>query len=392
MHDDVRNPTFPPGGSIEVVSRSELGRCAHWGTAFASERKDHRYYELVEDAIHSEFDYRYFVIRDEAGEVRSVQPFFLLDQDLLAGTTPRIQTIAERLRRLWPRFLRVRTLMVGCVAGEAHLDATGEVSRRSYAQLLAASIMDHARALGAKLVVLKEFPAADREALACFLGQGFARVPSMPMVSLGIDYKNFEQYLANALSHRTRANMRRNFREAARGGAIEMIVTKDITPHVDEIYPLYLAVYERSKLHFEKLSKEFLAGIGRRMPDKARFFLWRRADKVVAFSLCMVHGDAVYSEYIGLDYSVALQLHLYYVSFRDIVTWAMERGYKTIRSSGLNYEPKYHLRYSLDPLDLYVRHTSTAINAILKRVLPLLAPVRNDKTLKRFANHHELQG
>lgn len=49
---------------LEVVARGDLQRCPRWRGAFADERKDHRYYELVEDTLHPEFDYRYFVFKD----------------------------------------------------------------------------------------------------------------------------------------------------------------------------------------------------------------------------------------------------------------------------------------------------------------------------------------
>ena len=104
----------------------------------------------------------------------------------------------------------------------------------------------------------------------------------------------------------------------------------------------------------------------------------------------MVQGDTIYDEYIGLDYSVALDLHLYHYTFRDIVGWAMANGYKWYCSTGLNYDPKLHLKCKLAPLDLYVRHTSPAVNAMLKMILPLLDPVRYDKNLRRFGNYDEL--
>jgi hypothetical protein len=83
-------------------------------------------------------------------------------------------------------------------------------------------------------------------------------------------------------------------------------------------------------------------------------------------------------------------LHLYHYTFRDIVSWAMAKGYKYYRSSGLNYDPKLHWRSTLDPLDLYVCHTSRLLNAVLRLALPWLGPVRHDKTLKRFPNYDRL--
>jgi hypothetical protein len=62
-------------GSVGIVSRAELAECSYWGSAFFDKRKDHRYYELVEDTIRQEFEYRYFTIKDEHGAVRAVQPF-----------------------------------------------------------------------------------------------------------------------------------------------------------------------------------------------------------------------------------------------------------------------------------------------------------------------------
>jgi hypothetical protein len=377
-------------GHVEVVKRAALARCRRWTCAFANERKDHRFYEIVEGTINPEFDYRYFVIKDDNGEPRAVQPFFILNQDLLAGTGPRMRAVAASIRRLWPNFLQMRTLMVGCSAGEGHLDGADESSRRASARRLASAIVHHARRMKTHLVVMKEFPARYRPTLQCFVQAGFTRVPSLPMTRLNIDYASFEDYMRRALRSQTRTKLRRKFRALNRAPPVEMSLETDVTPIIDEVYSLYLQVYARSKLRFEKLTPEYLCALGQTMPDKTRFFIWRHMGKIVAFNLCMVQGDAVYSEYIGLDYTVALDLHLYFVAIRDVTTWAIAHGYRSYCSSALNYEPKYHLRHRLDPIDLYVRHTSAIINAVLRRLLPWLEPARHDPILRRFSNYKEL--
>jgi hypothetical protein len=141
-----------------------LARCNRWQRAFADKRKDRRYYELVEDTILEAFEYKYFAIEDEHRDVIAIQPFFLLDQDL--------RVLIDSIRRVWPRSLKIRTLIVGCVAGEGHLDAD-ELSLGSKAELLAAAVVTHAHDLKARLIVLKEFPAKYRVPLQCFLGHGF---------------------------------------------------------------------------------------------------------------------------------------------------------------------------------------------------------------------------
>lgn len=378
--------------TVRICSRAEVQRSAHWARAFARERRDHRYYEIVEDTIRQDFEYRYFAIEDKHGEIHAVQPFFLLDQDLLQGVGPNARKLAELTRRAWPRFMRVRTLMLGCAVGEGHLDDVANLSQELQARLLASAIIRHARELKAPLIVLKEFSAKYRAALECFIDHGFTRVPSLPMTKLNIDYASFDDYARKALNSATRRKLRKKFETTARAAPIHLSIVDDVTPIADDLYPLYLQVYHRSKLHFEKLTKEYLCRIGQQMSDRTRFFIWQQQAKIVAFSLCMIEGDSLYAEYVGFDYSVALDLHLYHYAVRDMITWAITNGYKWFRSSALIYDPKLHLRHQLDPIDLYVRHTSPIANLVLKLVLPLIEPTRGDETLKKFPNYHDLWG
>jgi predicted N-acyltransferase len=184
--------------------------------------------------------------------------------------------------------------------------------------------------------------------------------------------------------------LRKKLAATAEISDIRMSVTDDATSFVNEIYPLYLQVFERSKMQFEKLTKEFFREIGQRMSDKVRFFAWRRGNVLVAFSLCMVQEDSLYAEYVGFDYTVALDLHLYHYIVRDMISWGISNGYRWFRSSGLNYDPKLHMRHRLDPIDLYARHTSAFVNAIFRLALPWIVPARYDATLKLFPNYREL--
>ena len=187
--------------------------------------------------------------------------------------------------------------------------------------------------------------------------------------------------------------MRRKLRAAERvTPPITVSLVDDVSAIVDEIYRLYLAVYDRSPMQFEKLNKKFLCEITKRMPDKVRYFVWRQGEKIIAFGLCTVSGETICHEYVGFDYDVAFDVNLYYVVFRDIIGWAIENGYKRFYSGSLNYDPKWHLRQSLYPIDLYVRHTSGPINAVFRKLLPLLEPTRSDPILPNFHNYPELWG
>ena len=202
-------------------------------------------------------------------------------------------------------------------------------------------------------------------------------------------YSSFDDYLNKAIKSKRRTEFRRKFKAAEQSSPIALEVAQRRTRHRRNFCALRRG-FRALALHFEKLTKEYFLEVGRRMPDKARFFIWRQDGKIIAFSLCLIQGDTLYGEYLGLDYSIALDLHLYFYVMRDMISWAIANGFKSIVSTSLGYAPKLQMRHALEPLDLYIRHASPLINALFQRFLPLLEPVRGEETLKKFPNYKDL--
>src|SRR5262249_25076969 len=383
------NSVRTPQAMAQVVTSSELRNCDAWQRAFQNKCKDHRYYEIVEETLDGGFEHHYLALEDDSGNARAIQPVFFVRQNLVEGMPGKISSLVERVRKMFPRFLTMRVLMVGCAAGTGDLGACDAKDQQWLANALRASLATYARQHKASLVVLKDFPATYRSDLETFPVNGYARIPSMPMTRLSLHYGNWDEYF-RTLSKATRKDLRRKFRKAERAPKIEMEVVSDITPFVDELYPLYLAVHERSPLKFETLTKDYFRAIAKRMPERACFFVWRQSGKMVAFSFCLVCDGKIYDECIGLDYSVALDLHLYFYTLRDIISWALQQGLKYYYSNPLNYEPKLHLDCELVPLDLYVMHTNPLLNPIFGRLIKYLGPTRHDPVLQRFPNADQL--
>jgi len=377
-----------PQGIVKIVTRAELQGCTAWQCAFQDKCKDHRFYEIIERTL-ANFEYHYLLLEDHSGNVRAIQPIFFVRQNLVEGLPGKLRTLIETVRHWFPRFLTMRVLMVGCAAGEGHLGACDSKDEPWVARALHASLRSYALQNKASLVVLKDFPAKYRLTLGGFSANGYSRVPSMPMTRLPLHYHDFDEYLST-LSRATRKSLRRKFRKTERAPKIDMEVASDITPHVDEIYPLYLQVHERSRFKFETLTKEFFCRIGQQMPERTRFFIWRQLGKIIAFSFCLVCDDTIYDECLGLDYNVAFDLHLYFYTLRDVIRWAIDQGLGYYCSGPLNYDPKLHLGCELVPLDLYVMHTATFFNPIFRRVLKYLEPTRYDPVLRRFPNADQL--
>ncbi|MBN9132987.1 MAG: GNAT family N-acetyltransferase [Nitrosospira multiformis] len=242
------------------------------------------------------------------------------------------------------------------------------------------------------MIVLKDFPSSYRPALNCFSSGDYVRIPSFPACQINLTYRDFDDYMERALSYKTRKNLRRKFRDADRLDNYSMEVLSDLTSVLDEIYPLYNQVIARTKFQFEVLTKEYFAGLATGLNGSGRFFVWRDSfGKIVAFNICVLYGKILRDCYIGLDYKIALSAHLYFVSFRDIISWAIENQVEQYHTSALNYSPKLHLKLELSPLDLYVRHVSPMINFFFRRLIPLLEPTRYDPVLPKFRNFQDLR-
>jgi hypothetical protein len=373
-------------GTAEVVRSARSIAPEIWARTFAGEARDSRYYQVIEETLPEKFDYRYLILRNaETGET-AVQPFFFIAQDLTDGLPRKVRQMVARAQRTFPRFLVMRVLMVGCAVGEGQVAC----SEPWAVQALHEALRVVARQSRASVIVFKDYPARHREALSHFSNDGYRRVPSMPAAKVDLAYNDFDDYMQRRLGKVFRKNLRRIFRASEAIGRPEMTVCEDVSAIIDEVYPLYQQTLSRADFSFEELTPEFLARIGREMPDKVRFFLWRLDGKLIAFNFCLLHEGVLYDMDIGLDYSVALDLHLYFVTWRDVFNWAITNGVSTYYTAPLNYDPKLHLRLELAPLDLYVCHTSRLINPAFRMAMNFLQPVRHHPILRQFPNAHEL--
>jgi hypothetical protein len=354
-----------------------------WRGTFRRHVRDARFYELTEQTLNDQFTQRYFVLRNEATGATAVQPFFFANQDLTAGLPRSIREPVRRLRRRWPKLLFLSMLMVGSPAGEGQLDLREPWLCRALREALLA----YQKVSRPSIVMLKDFPSEYRPLFAEFTRNGFCRMPGMPGAQLKLDFASFDEYLRTKLSKVFRKNLRRKFKLLGHHPPITMEVVPDITPYIDEILPLYLQVYQRAKLSFEVLNREYFLGVSALLPDKVRYFLWRQEGQIIAFNLCMIHDGVLHDLEVGFDYALALDLHLYFVTWRDVIQWCLKHGVHTYHAGPLNYDPKLHLRLELLPQDVYARHASGVVNRILKIAMNYLGPVRYEPLLREFPNY-----
>jgi predicted N-acyltransferase len=280
----------------------------------------------------------------------------------------------------------MKLLMVGCAAGEGQMASTAPWALTILHEALPAV----ARRFGASVIVLKDCPADYRAALARHFPD-YRRVPGMPAATLDLTgYSSFEDYLQRRVGKVYRKNLRRKFRKLDSAAPIIMEVLTDARDWVPELFSLYWQTFERSEFQFEVLNREFFERLGGDMPDKTRFFIWRQEGRIIAFNVCLVDDGVIYDLDLGMDYSIALDLHLYFVTWRDIVQWSMENGLRMYHTGPLNYDPKLHLKLKLAPQDIYARSVTGWMNPFFKIAMGFMHPVRHDRVIRQFENARDL--
>lgn len=350
--------------------------------AFEGQAKSFGYHDIAARTLAAQFEHRYIVLQDRRTGRAGVQPVFFVNQDILEGLPGRLHAALIWPRRFFPGWLRMRMLMVGCPAGDGALDSR----EQWFVEGLCEALGIYAKKTKASAILLKDFPAVYREVLAPLADRGYRRVPSMPACKLDFDFASFEAYMKEKLGRK----LRYKYIKLNKKEAIPFEVLTDVAPIAGELYELYRQTHERSKMRFERLTPEFFTLIGSEMPGTARYFVWRVDGKIAAFALCLVHEGTMYHLNIGFDYSVSFDLQLYYVTIRDLFQWALDNGLRHYVTGQLNYDPKLHLKMTLDPLDLYARHTNPLVNPFFKFALGFLQPVRHDPTIRQFPNYSEL--
>lgn len=379
----------PGGHGFEVFDRIEAIAPETWQAMFRPHWKDYRYFQTLEETFAEEFPQRYLVLRDAGGEVRAIQPLFLVAQDITAGLSARVRA----LLRPWRRWLTLRLLMAGCVVGDGQVGARKGEDLPAVCAALAGALELYARREGISLILFKDLPMYCRRTFGALTRQRrFTRVRSLPGVTLNLaGLSSFEDYMQKRLGKATRKSLRRKFRELEdRPPLILEVKTAVDEAEATQLHRLYEEVALRGDVHFEVFTREYFLTLGERMPEQTRYFIWRHEGRIVAFSFCTVFRDAIYDNDLGLDGALASPLHLYYQTFRDIVRWALAHGITRYHSAPFNYHPKLRLGMELTPLDLYARHRFAPANWALRLLSPLLAPTRQEPLLAEFPNAHQL--
>ena len=356
------------------ISRSitEIGQ-KEWESAYPLIPEGYGYLKTSEQTLGLQFKFYYVSIYDE-GKIVFVAPVFVADYPL---TT----TLGQRIV---PKLFTLRVCICGSPTCEGRLGMRETLRWKEMLDILVREMDSIAKKEGASVLAFKEFSKVYDDPFAFLKKQGFHKFSALPSVELDLPFGSFEKYLST-LSKKTREDLRRKFKKVDGLVKIEMEVREELGGLLDEAYALYLANLDKAEMTFEKITKDFFRKIPKNMPGQTRFFIWRIDGRLVAFSMCLLSGDLMVGEYLGFDYSVAYKYHLYFIAFRDKITWCIKNGIRKYETGALNYDPKKRLDFKFIPQYIYAKHRNSIRNHLLSILIWALEPQRHDPVLRSMA-------
>lgn len=196
---------------------------------------------------------------------------------------------------------------------------------------------------------------------------GFYLVEGQALAYVSIDFKSIDEYLQR-LSKTRRKEFRKKLREASHVQVEELHCGAE--QFFDEnflhvLYEMYLAVFNQSEIHFDKLSPGFFRDLLQKRDSGGRVFLYRDAGDLIGFNICFVANNNLVDKYIGFVYPQAREANLYFMSWFYNLEYALKHGLKYYIAGWT--DPK--VKAALGAKFTMTRHAVYIRNRLLRSIL-----------------------
>lgn len=159
---------------------------------------------------------------------------------------------------------------------------------------------------------------------------GFLSVEGQALAYVPIDFENREEYLGR-LSKSRRKNLKRKLKSLDQL-RVETLRTGDVAFQNAEfrahLYQLFLNVYHQSEIHFDLLTAGFFDEILQNSLSNGIVFCYWKDEILVGYNICYEYRGNLVDKYIGLNYPLAIEYNLYFISWFVNLDYAKQHQLK----------------------------------------------------------------
>jgi len=368
--------------SIDQVSPEEWDRVGSRHGLFWT----HRFFRTLEVSGVENATYHYVLMYDDDRLVgTAVLSSFVVSLDLLLPLV--VQKSCRVVRRILPRFLRIRVLFCGVpISIGKHTIAFAEPEFAHIVVAKVAELMNEIAAReGIRYLCFKEF--AERDVALCVPLErlGFFRANSVPRVFLPIRWTSYDAYLRD-MRHGYRRPILSSLKklgpkwriwsdeEAPRseGVCLRLDIGRVCSP--TGFHELYLQVMNHTVVKLETLNAKFFEMLFEHMREDLNLLLLEHDGRILgAAILTKYHGTLTFL-FVGFDYVHRDEHAVYLNLLNGIVRHAIETGCRLLDLGQTSYWLKQRLGGQTEPMYFHFRCRSRLLHTLLKVSRGILFP------------------
>lgn len=301
----------------------------------------------VEKSLFGDLMARYLTVEDARG-VLAMMPVYVGTNVNINALMPKgFQDGYSRLVRLIGDAAKTRFLIAGSlISDKGWIPMLPDAESTILVEEMVAHIDDFSIEQNVKVAMIKDihrdFPG---QFLQCIVNRGFHQLYSLPTVTVGTEYKDFDAYV-QGLTKNARKHARKVLKAASQ--RFEFEIVDDIQPYVDVVYPLFRATYLKAKYQFDESLPAFLHQVGEIKELGKELILCRKEGRVVGALLNLYDGSEQLNKRIGIDYQEEDTALIYASLMYQGMASAIRRGLKRVYLGQSTYVPKVRLGGELE--------------------------------------------
>lgn len=309
----------------------------------------------------------YYLLGHVGNRLLCVTPCFSYTTALEVLAPEGIQNIIFKIRKYFPKFLKLNSFFVGSpiaiCKSSLGIEKILKTKLRYTLSQLKEQWVAKAKQIGSHVVVLKEIEDRDLEFMGSSILSNFHIFPSMP--SAHIELKPNISYLDSLRSsYRVTYKKRRKlFNEIEN----RWFLLNEISACADELYPLYFQIVERSNNSFNTLTADLFSEILKQVTDNSFCIVAQnRNGEYLAFAIVLIKNTELHPLYCGISYKYRDKYSLYYNLLYRLIDEGEIRGCHTINLGQTAYEAKSLIGASFKNLYIGVQPLTQATSLIVK--------------------------
>lgn len=351
-----------------------------WSRVYPKILESYGFFKTLQESGLEQFEWHYVLIYDTK-ELVGIAPCFIMHYPLDTTIQGWAKKILMKIKERSPRFMELRALVCGLPMGQGRIGVVGDAP--AVVRAVCRAMESLAASKKISILAFKDFGLQECEGMDVLQEEGYYKFESMPSTEMAVPFRSFDEYV-KTLNRASRDGLKRKLKKIDRATPLPMEIHGRLSEEdLDQVHALYTqTLLSHGEMSFEIMTKDFFRRISENMPEQTRYFLWRLDGRIVAFAFCFVSAERMIDYYLGFDYALAYDLHLYFTRFRDLMKWCIENKVPVYEMGSTGYEAKRRLGFGFIRLFVYAKHLNKFINPFFHLLCRCLRPENFDATFK----------